>query len=166
MAKATNLNKQAHGLVLQQKTVTAATTLTTADSGKTIIWTPASGGGYHITLPKCQAGLHFKFLIKLGDNGIGNSITIGNTDDYFFGRVTVYDSNTDNEEICTQSVAYATTTLEFINVDNDSNTTGGTHGDVIYVEAIDANAWAVSAMLGTTGSPGTIATLDTATTSS
>jgi len=165
MAKATNLNKQAHGLVLQQKTVTAATTLTAADSGKTIIWTPASGGGYHITLPKCQAGLNFKFLIKLGDNGVGNSITIGNTDDYFFGCVIVYDSNSENEEITSQNVAYATDTLEFINVDSDSATTGGTVGDVIYVEAIDANAWAVSAMLGTTGTLGTIVTLAAATTS-
>ena len=140
------------------KNVTAATTLTSADSGKTIVWAKASA--HTLTLPACEAGLHFKIIIKTASNNPHKIAAASG--DCFFGQVTVVDNADD--KLATQVVTHATATgtvadYDHLLLDGNANDTGSGAGSIIWLDCIDGDAWAVNARLYTTGTPSSIATI-------
>ena len=83
--------------------------------------------------------------------------------DAFFGRVQVQDNNTDNQTAM-QVVTYATATgtpgsYDVMTFDGDATTSGCAAGDIVELVAIDDAAWAVNALLTTTGTPSSIAVI-------
>ncbi len=138
--------------------VTGTRTLTKEESGSVLYWT--KGSAHNITLPACEAGLHYTIYIKVGSNNAHNIVAASG--DAFFGQVTVLDNNDD--KLATQSVTYATATgapddHDHLLLDGDSNVTGSGAGAKIELTAIDGAAWLVHARLLTTGTPSSIATI-------
>lgn len=142
------------------KTTTAATTLTAADSGCEVIWTHGAGAGYDITLPSCEAGLHFRFRIGLG-TAFAHYIAVGESTDRFFGVAKVLSATDD--QVAVQSQVLAATARKFLHIQSDIATSGGNAGDIIDVIGVDDTHWLVTANLRTeSATPGTIAVFRTA----
>tara|TARA_B100001939_G_scaffold345856_1_gene363392 strand:+ start:1582 stop:2058 length:477 start_codon:yes stop_codon:yes gene_type:complete len=148
------------GTMANVEAISSATTLSKADSNKVIVVDASTG--FTLTLPACQKGLEYKILFKVGgtDAAMKIAVTAG---DAFFGRVQVQDNNTDNQTAM-QVVTYATATgtpgsYDVMTFDGDATTSGCSAGDIVEIVAIDDAAWAVNALLTTTGTPSSVAVI-------
>ena len=145
-------NTSLAGLERPIKLVTAATTLTAADSGKLIHWT--HGSAHDITLPDATVGLHFEFILLAG--AAANHNIVSQTDDVIFGKVVVNDNADD--KVGTQVVLKGAG-KDKVFLHKTGNTSGGDAGDTVRLTCCEAGYWVCDARLLTTGTPSSIATL-------
>ncbi len=146
-------NTSLAGLERPIKLVTAATTLTAADSGKIIHWTHSSA--HDITLPAATVGLSFTFILLAGAAAAHNIVT--QTDDVIFGKVVV--NSTTDDKVATQVVLKAAG-KDKVFMHKTGATSGGDAGDVVTLVCAEAGYWVCNANLITTnGTPSSIATL-------
>ena len=85
--------------------ISAARSLTAAESGATILW--SKGTSHTVTLPPAAVGLNYKIVIKVGSDNL-HKIKTADTDQCFFGQVLVLDNADDKH--ATQTITYATAT--------------------------------------------------------
>tara|TARA_R110000744_G_scaffold4638_4_gene16686 strand:- start:3457 stop:3927 length:471 start_codon:yes stop_codon:yes gene_type:complete len=133
-------------------------TLTTAESGATVLWT--KGTAHNITLPAAAVGLNYKIVIKVSSDNLHKIAAASG--DCFFGQVTVLDNADD--KLSTQTITYATATgtvasYDHLKLDGNANDTGSGAGSVIELECVDSTAWRVTARLLTSGTPTSIVTI-------
>ena len=143
--------------------VSADTTLYTKDSGAIVCW-DASTNDTDIVLPPCAAGLHFTILVTVAGHATGgstiNTATNGSSGagyDYFFGSYFIF-QNDAADTVASQTVVKATAAAapedhDFIVIDSDGTTTGGSEGSIIQLYGTDDNGWYVDARMATTGTP-------------
>jgi len=147
------------GKNLGVKTLTAATTLTSADAGKIIV---VNAAAIAVTLPTAEAGMVFDFVFMI-DTTAGATI-VASSGDCFFGTVTV--NSTTKTKSSAQSIDHATaigTVTSYDNLDfvHDSQTLGGKAGDSVRLIAVDDTAWMVNGALVTDGNdPDSIAAIN------
>ena len=147
------------GKNLGVRTLTAATTLTSADAGKIIV---VNAAAIAVTLPTAEAGMVFDFVFMI-DTTAGATI-VASSGDCFFGTVTV-NSTTKTKSIA-QSIDHATAICTVASYDNldfvhDSQTLGGKAGDIVHLMAVDSTAWHVETVLTTDhANPASIAVIN------
>ena len=147
------------GKNLGVRTLTAATTLTSADAGKIIV---VNAAAIAVTLPTAEAGMVFDFVFMI-DTTAGATI-VASSGDCFFGTVTV--NSTTKTKSSAQSIDHATaigTVASYDNLDfvHDSQTLGGKAGDSVRLIAVDDTAWMVNGALVTDGNdPDSIAAIN------
>ena len=147
------------GKNLGVKTLTAATTLTSADAGKIIV---VNAAAIAVTLPTAEAGMVFDFVFMI-DTTAGATI-VASSGDCFFGTVTV--NSTTKTKSSAQSIDHATaigTVTSYDNLDfvHDSQTLGGKAGDSVRLIAVDDTAWMVNGALVSDGNdPDAIAAIN------
>ena len=147
------------GKNLGVKTLTAATTLTSADAGKIIV---VNAAAIAVTLPTAEAGMVFDFVFMI-DTTAGATI-VASSGDCFFGTVTV--NSTTKTKSSAQSIDHATaigTVASYDNLDfvHDSQTLGGKAGDSVRLVAVDDTAWMVNGALVSDGNdPDAIAAIN------
>ena len=147
------------GKNLGVRTLTAATTLTSADAGKIIV---VNAAAIAVTLPTAEAGMVFDFVFMI-DTTAGATI-VASSGDCFFGTVTV--NSTTKTKSSAQSIDHATaigTVASYDNLDfvHDSQTLGGKAGDSVRLVAVDDTAWMVNGALVTDGNdPDSIAAIN------
>ena len=147
------------GKNLGVKTLTAATTLTSADAGKIIV---VNAAAIAVTLPTAEAGMVFDFVFMI-DTTAGATI-VASSGDCFFGTVTV--NSTTKTKSSAQSIDHATaigTVTSYDNLDfvHDSQTLGGKAGDSVRLVAVDDTAWMVNGALVSDGNdPDAIAAIN------
>ena len=137
------------GKNLGVRTLTAATTLTSADAGKIIV---VNAAAIAVTLPTAEAGMVFDFVFMI-DTTAGATI-VASSGDCFFGTVTV--NSTTKTKSSAQSIDHATaigTVASYDNLDfvHDSQTLGGKAGDSVRLIAVDDTAWMVNGALVSDG---------------
>lgn len=88
--------------MVKPRVLTAATTLTEADSGKTIFLNSATE--FAVTLPKVKAGLNFKFVVKAAPAGANYTVTCASTTNEILGQVYSTDVNSATDPDFTTSV--------------------------------------------------------------
>ena len=141
------------------RTLTAATTLTSADAGKIIV---VNAAAIAVTLPTAEAGMVFDFVFMI-DTTAGATI-VASSGDCFFGTVTV--NSTTKTKSSAQSIDHATaigTVASYDNLDfvHDSQTLGGKSGDSVRLIAVDDTAWMVNGALVSDGNdPDAIAAIN------
>ena len=139
------------GKNLGVKTLTSATTLTSADAGKLIC---VNAAAIAVTLPTAEVGMVFDFVFFI-------DTTAG---DCFFGTLTV--NSATKTKSSAQSIDHATaigTVTSYDNLDfvHDSQTLGGKAGDSVRLIAVDSTAWMVNGALMTDGNdPDAIAAIN------
>ena len=148
------------------KAVSAAASLTAADSGKVIFWDASTSNP--ITLPELTEdtiGINYKIILKDTVNTDDAArITVGAATDSFYGLVSLTSTGAEHK-LANQAVDYDTsvaapTSYDYLNFSPDAATTGGTSGDVLHITAMDAKAWHVVAQLTTTNAtPSSCATI-------
>jgi|TARA_R100001530_G_scaffold14106_1_gene12847 hypothetical protein len=147
------------GKNLGVRTLTAATTLTSADAGKIIV---VNAAAIAVTLPTAEAGMVFDFVFMI-DTTAGATI-VASSGDCFFGTVTV--NSTTKTKSSAQSIDHATaigTVTSYDNLDfvHDSQTLGGKAGDSVRLVAVDDTAWMVNGALVSDGNdPDAIAAIN------
>ena len=147
------------GKNLGVRTLTAATTLTSADAGKIIV---VNAAAIAVTLPNAEAGMVFDFVFMI-DTTAGATI-VASSGDCFFGTVTV--NSTTKTKSSAQSIDHATaigTVASYDNLDfvHDSQTLGGKAGDSVRLIAVDDTAWMVNGALVSDGNdPDAIAAIN------
>ena len=147
------------GKNLGVRTLTAATTLTSADAGKIIV---VNAAAIAVTLPTAEAGMVFDFVLMI-DTTAGATI-VASSGDCFFGTVTV--NSTTKTKSSAQSIDHATaigTVASYDNLDfvHDSQTLGGKAGDSVRLIAVDDTAWMVNGALVSDGNdPDAIAAIN------
>lgn len=143
------------------ETITAAETLEKKDSGRLFLVNASTG--YTITLPKAQVGLTFNFVFDVGGTDAAMKITVGDTADYFYGQVHVTQSDaidTLASQVVVKATALATpTSYDWLLFDADATATGGDVGSYVDITCTVDGGWLVIAHLGTSGTPGSIATI-------
>ena len=146
------------GTALTLAAGTAATTLTAAQSGQTILcdFGVASSA---LVLPTAVVGLNYTIVLDGAANGtFGTSgvIVAGGTvaapTQSFWGVITVQEvvGTTGAIDVGTQSVDRGTVTFPTIVLCSASTVTGGAAGDRLYIECLNAGEWCVNAHLHTT----------------
>lgn len=103
MARAT----QFKNFLVSPRTLTAATTLTEVDSGKTIFLNSATE--FEVTLPNVKAGLNFTFIVKAAPSGASYTIT-ANAQNQMYGQIYTSDINSATDA---DFNIYAATTITF-----------------------------------------------------
>ena len=104
----------------------------------------------------------YDIYIDVGGTDGSAKVTVGSTSDYFYGSVLVLDNADDKHALQTavKATSAATpTSFDWLLLDGDSNNTGGAVGGVINIKCVTANAWQVTAVLSTSGTPTSIATI-------
>ncbi len=128
-------------------------TLSASDSGAVLFWT--HGSNHDITLPDAKAGMHFKFVLKVGS--AHNNHIVTQTADVIYGKVTVMSTTADNTAV---QVVAAGAGLDKIKLHASSATLGGNSGDTIELYCYEDGFWTCEANLVTTNAnPGSIAVL-------
>jgi len=148
-------------------TITGATTLTAADSGKVHLLDANAINGDTITLPTCADGLYFKFLFITTKGTEFNIVTANaaasGTVERFIGKVVV--QSTTDDQIAVQRVTNTGNTFDndTLSLDGDSATSGGVEGDIIEIYGCTISSvatWVVDARLTTTNAnPSSIAVI-------
>ena len=85
-----NRATQFKNFMVKPRILTAATTLTEADSGKTIFLNSATE--FAVTLPKVKAGLNFNFIVKAAPSGASYTIT-ASEQNVMYGQIYTTDVN-------------------------------------------------------------------------
>ena len=132
---------------------TANHSLSASDSGAVLFW--EHGSAHDITLPAAKAGMHFKFVLKVG-SAHANHI-VSQTADVIYGKVTVTKSGADDKN-STQTVA-AGDGKDKIKLHASTATLGGNTGDVIELYCYEDGYWTCEARLSSTGTPSGTAVL-------
>lgn len=81
--------------MVKPRTLTAVTTLTERDSGKTIFLNSATE--FAVTLPKVKAGLNFKFVVKAAPSGASYTVVTAESSPLFFGQIYTTDNNAESD---------------------------------------------------------------------
>lgn len=98
---------QFKNFMVKPRTLTAVTTLSEVDSGKTIFLNLATG--FAVTLPKVKTGLNFKFVVKTAP--VGGSYTVNaQAQNQMFGQIYTSDVNS---EVDADFNIYAAQTFTF-----------------------------------------------------
>ena len=121
----------------------AATTLTAAQSGATVLHQSASTA---LTLPAAKAGLNFKIILGIEAVSGCNILTASNAD-CFFGYIPMHSDTADKVGV-PQQITHATAiaapasydAMKFVAA---TDTLGGVAGTVISLMAVDDTAWSV-----------------------
>ena len=99
---------QFKNFMVKPRTLTAVTTLSEADSGKTIFLNSTSE--FAVTLPKVKAGLNFEFIVKAAPSGASYTI-VANAQNLIFGQIYTSDNNSatdaDFNIIAAQTITFA-----------------------------------------------------------
>lgn len=86
---------QFKNFMVKPRTLTAATTLTEVDSGKTIFLNSATE--FAVTLPKPKAGLNFEFIVKAAPSGASYTVATYGSANTMFGQVYTSDVNSETD---------------------------------------------------------------------
>jgi len=140
----TSFNRAA-GLLVPK---TAVATLTAADNGKTCVFSTAAG--YTYTLPTCQAGLQFRFVIQTTITSSAAKVITASGSEFLVGSILQIPDS------AAQAVYRAAdgTTIRAISM--NGGTTGGFSGDWWEVVGISATQWVIwgsSLATGTEATP-------------
>lgn len=114
MARAT----QFKNFLVKPRILTAATTLTEADSGKTIFLNSATEFG--VTLPKVKSGLNFTFIVKAAPSGASYTITTSEGTALMYGQVYTTDVNSETDADFNIVAAQRFTFVDGVSVAGDS----------------------------------------------
>ena len=134
--------------------VTSNHSLAASDSGAVLFW--EHGSAHDITLPAAKAGMHFKFVLKVGSAHANHIVT--QTDDVIYGRATVISTTDDKTAV---QVVAAAGGQDKIKLNASSATLGGNSGDTIELYCYEDGYWTCEANLVTTNAnPGSIAVID------
>ena len=134
-------------VTLKQPVVSAAATLTAAQSGSFCLWNAAVGFTY--TLPAAAAGLVFEFFVTVTNTSVTHKLSCA-AGDFFLGSVVGIDTDTSNAV-----AAYTADGTTHDHINGNGTTTGGLLGTYYRVVAADAVVWMVS---GTVLGSGIVAT--------
>ena len=85
---------QFKNFLVKPRTLTAVTTLSEVDSGKTIFLNSATE--FAVTLPKVKAGLNFTFIVKAAPSGASYTI-VSESQNQMFGQIYTSDINAEND---------------------------------------------------------------------
>jgi hypothetical protein len=85
-----NRATQFKNFMVKPRTLTAVTTLSEADSGKTIFLNSTTE--FAVTLPKVKAGLNFNFIVKAAPSGASYTI-VSQTQNAMYGQIYTTDVN-------------------------------------------------------------------------
>ena len=143
------------------KTITAATTLSASDSGKTIFLDADNINGDTIGLPPAASGLFFRFYI-FDQSNTAFKIAVTDATDFFFGKVEVAGTTDDKRAVQlvgNSTARAAATSHDVITIDANSATGGGSEGDSIEIYATGTNGYLVNANLTTSATPSSIAVI-------
>ena len=129
-----------HGVII----TSAATTLTAAQSGSTVLHNSAATA---ITLPAAKAGLNFKIILGIESTAGCNILTAAATD-CFFGTIPLNSDVVDTGMGVPQQITYAVAiaapgsydALKFVAA---TATIGGVAGEVIHLTCVSDVAWNV-----------------------
>jgi len=128
-------------------TVTGATALTAADSGKTVLLASASGAA--VTLPSAVAGMYYDFVTLTTLTSGSYTITAGAADLLIGGLLLVDDTTPEAAAIFKPDVS------DDLIITLNGTTTGGEIGTAFRLTAISASRWMVE---GVSAANGTLAT--------
>jgi len=109
------------------ETITAAKTLTIADSGKTFIFDVASGAT--VTLPTAYDGCRFKFLFKTAVTSNNYGIDTAAATSLFYGRIVIHDKDVSTYD--STLAHFAADQSNDDSIDMNGSTTGGLPGGYI-----------------------------------
>lgn len=134
-------------------------------NGGTIFWS-GEADGESLRLWPGKKGDRLTVVLAADTHGSGGDITVANSDGYFWGLVTVRDTNAD-DKVASQNVTQAAAeaapgSYDFIRLEDDATDTGGSAGDILEFICVKDNGWYVRATLGTTGTPSSIAAITSA----
>ncbi|QDP46428.1 MAG: hypothetical protein GOVbin1709_90 [Prokaryotic dsDNA virus sp.] len=129
----------------------------------TILWA-AEADAETLTLYAPQKGDKLDIILSADTHGSGVSITtavLNSASHYFYGTVFVTQSDADDTiAMQTKSAAESLSDVnDHLNLEDDNTATGGQRGNKISLIATADNVWHVSAILSTTGTPSSIATM-------
>jgi len=128
------------GGVGQEAVAAGATlTLTSADSGKTILLDTAAGSV--VTLPAPAVGARFRFLVSLKPTSNFHQIKVAAATDFMGGSLNILDND------AAAQGAFAADGTADDNVQLNGTTKGGQVGDWIDVQCITTTQWAVTGNL-------------------
>jgi hypothetical protein len=142
---------QFKNFMVAPRTLTAATTLTEVDSGKTIFLNSTTE--FEVTLPKVKAGLNFTFIVKAAPSGASYTI-VADSQNLMFGQIYTSDVNSEYDA---DSNIYAASTLTFA----DSISVVGDRAELIsdgtywYVKAFTRTYNAITLTISPSASPST-----------
>lgn len=126
---------------------TATLTVTSALAGKTIVFDKADG--ITVTLPAAAGtGNKYRFVVKTALSGASAVVKVANSSDVMTGNA--YTISDDAAAVLGYKTASTDDTITF-----NATTTGGKAGDVIEVEDIAANLFAVKVLSQSTGTEAT-----------
>ena len=152
-----NLNQLRLNLINQISlvhNVTSNHTLGSDASGAVIFW--EHGSAHDITLPSAKAGMHLKFILKVGSAHAQHLVS--QTADKIYGRVVVVRSDA-ADKVAVQTVAKASG-VDKVKLNKTSTTLGGDIGDIIELHCYEDGYWTCNASLSVSGgNPGSIAVL-------
>ena len=140
-------------------------TISRTHNGGTIFWT-GDADGESLRLWPGKKGDRLTVVLSADAHGSGGDITVANSDGYFWGLVTVRDTDAD-DKVASQKVTQAAAeaapgSYDFIRLEDDATDTGGSAGDILEFICVKDNGWYVRAELGTTGTPSSIAAITSA----
>ena len=138
----------------------AATTLTTADFGKTFFIDADASTGFDISLPEAVAGNEITFVIYNQSNVTHRIVTTGSAE-YFFGAVTVIGdtiSGTSTQRVTRNAARVDSANHNAYELAASAATVGGLVGDVISMKCFDGSGWSVRSTHGTLA--GVVASVD------
>ena len=133
--------------------VTAARTLTAAESGAIIHWTHSSA--HNITLPAAVVGLNFEFVLLAG--AAANHHILSQSADKIFGKVIVNSTADDDSAV---QVVLKGSAVDKVFMHKTGATSGGDAGDTVKLICCEAGYWVCNAnLISTNANPSSIATL-------
>ena len=98
---------QFKNFLVKPRTLTAVTTLSEVDSGKTIFLNSATE--FAVTLPKVKSGLNFTFIVKAAPSGASYTI-VSQSQNQMFGQIYTSDVNSETDA---DFNIYAASTITF-----------------------------------------------------
>lgn len=140
--------------------ISAATSLTSADFGKTFFISADAVTGFDISLPEAVAGNEITFVIHDSSTVTHRIITTG-ASEYFFGRVTVIGdsiSGTTTQRVARDTARVAASSYNAYEFASGGAAVGGLEGDVFKFKCYDSGGWSVDSIHGT--SAGTAVAVD------
>lgn len=108
---------QFKNFMVKPRTLTAATTLTERDSGKTIFLNSTTE--FAVTLPKVKAGLNFRFVVKSAPSGASYTI-VANAQNLIYGQIYTSDINAESDADFNIVAASTLTFVDSVAVVGDS----------------------------------------------
>ena len=130
----------------RRRLFTAVATLTADDTGALCLFSTAAG--YTYTLPTCERGLHFTFIVQTTITSVGAKIMCA-SGDFLVGTIL---QGTDGTFTQAAVTANGTTHVSW---NGNGSTTGGIIGDYVEVVGLGNNQWVVYGQNTATGTEAT-----------